>query len=128
MTIMQLMTGSPNVAYDATGTIGHIVDGALTVRQTTAPPAWTGVGSVYLSNGSINVDVQVSDYISIVGSPNYSLPVTGSVQLLAGGYTNIIGSPNYSLPVIGSVQVSSIVGALPAGTVLLGSVKAPPDG
>lgn len=140
-----------------------LVDGsnAICVAPTVAGPAWTGVGSVVVSNAAINVDVTVSDYVSIIGSPNYSLPVQvsagtalmgsvvadvvrvrnmlGSVEIsnaeiavntTTADYISVVGSPNYSLPTtpLGSVQVSSIVGALPAGTSLLGSVVASPVG
>ena len=65
-----------------------------------------------------------SDYMSIVGSPNYRLPVIGSVevsnnisvQITTDDYISIVGSPSYSLPIIGSVQVSSIVGAVDVNT------------
>lgn len=99
--------------------------------------------------GSVIADIvglTTSDYISIVGSPNYSLPVIGSVQvssinaalpagtallgsvvadvvgLSTSDYISVVGSPNYNLPVIGSVQVSSINAALPAGTNNIGDV------
>lgn len=104
----------------------------------------TADGAMVVS-GNFVADVQTTtaDYISIVGSPNYNLPVSlaagtniiGSVKaeitnaqinvdVTVADYVSIVGSPNYSLPVIGSAQVSSIVGALPAGTALLGSVVA----
>lgn len=109
------------------------------------------LGSVAISNATINVDVTVGDYVSIVGSPNYNLPTTtvGSVQvssitgalpagtnligsvvadivgLTTSDYLSIVGSPNYNLPTVnvGSVEVSSIRNPLPAGTLILGSVK-----
>ena len=94
-------------------------------------------GSVTISNAAVNVDVTVSDYVSIVGSPNYNLPITGSVQATVSSLTgsvevsnnafkplSIIGSPNYNLPVsvaslLGSVEVSSIVGT----SKVIGSVE-----
>jgi len=95
--------------------------------QNTSQPV---IGSVEISNASLNVDVTIGDYLSIVGSPNYSLPVIGSAQVssivgaLPAG-TNIIGNiGSIGAGILGSVQVSSIVGALPAGTALLGSVVA----
>lgn len=128
--------GSPNYNLPVIGSVQvSSINSAL--------PAGTAIlGSVKSEiTASIPLDVNTTtaDYISIVGSPNYSLPVTGSVQvssivgalpagtsligsvvadvvgITTSDYISIVGSPNYNLPVIGSVQVSSIVNALPAG-------------
>lgn len=110
-----------------------------------------GLAHVFMANGSINVDVTVSDYISVVGSPNYNLPiiVPGSVQTWSQGASSntyvasgdnmkvwvasganllgsffvsnlpttyqIIGSPNYNLPITGSVLSNSYVNGVNTG-------------
>lgn len=75
-----------------------------------------------LVTGSLAVDVSVADYISIIGSPNYNLPVIGSFYLSNGSinvdvnvsdYVSIVGSPNYSLPVIGSQAISNLPSQYP---------------
>jgi hypothetical protein len=88
------MTGSPGLSYDTNGAIAYVESGALLTK---------------LANSSINVDVTVADYVSIIGSPNYRLPiVVGSASSL------IIGS------VAADIQKFGV--ALPAGTNILGSV------
>lgn len=70
-------------------------------------PLWyidsAGAGLV---TGSLAVDVTVGDYLSIVGSPNYNLPITGSVQ-----FSNSVPLP-ISGTFLGSVEVSNYNGSV----------------
>ena len=66
---------------------------------------------------------------SIVGALPAGTLLLGSVKATPDGYYQMLGSPNYSLPVVGSVQVSSVggtvtIGAVPVGTNIIGSVAA----
>jgi hypothetical protein len=48
--------------------------------------------------------------VDVLGSPNYNMPVIGSVYISnATSVGSIVGSPNYNLPIIGSVAVSNSI-------------------